>query len=97
MATYIVLINYTQQGIGNIKESPNRVDAGRELARTYGAEITDLYLTMGEYDLIAKVEAPSDDAMAKFALALGSRGNTRTKTLRAFTEQEFRDIIAALP
>ncbi len=85
MAKHIMLINYTQKGIANIKESPNRAEAARGLARECGAEMTDLYLTMGEYDLVAIVEAPSDDAVAKFALALGSLGNVRTKTLKAFS------------
>ncbi len=97
MAKHIMLINYTQQGIANIKDSPNRAEAARGLARECGAEMTDLYLTMGEYDLVAIVEAPSDDAVAKFALAVGSLGNVRTKTLRAFTEDEFREIVQSLP
>ena len=97
MAKHIMLINYTQQGIANIKDSPNRAEAARGLARECGAEMTDLYLTMGEYDLVAIVEAPSDDAVAKFALALGSLGNVRTKTLKAFTEDQFREIVQSLP
>ncbi len=97
MAKYIMLINYTQQGIANIKESPNRAEAARGLARDCGAEMTDLYLTMGEYDLVAIVEAPSDDAVAKFALAIGSIGNVRSKTLKAFTEDQFREIVQSLP
>ena len=67
------------------------------MARECGAEMTDLYLTMGEYDLVAIVEAPSDDAVAKFALALGSLGNVRTKTLKAFSEDQFREIVQSLP
>ncbi len=97
MAKHIMLINYTQQGIANIKDSPNRAEAARGLARECGAEMTDLYLTMGEYDLVAIVEAPSDDAVAKFALALGSLGNVRSKTLKAFTEDQFREIVQSLP
>ena len=97
MAKHIMLINYTQQGIANIKDSPNRAEAARGLARECGAEMTDLYLTMGEYDLVAIVEAPSDDAVAKFALALGSLGNVRTKTLKAFSEDQFREIVQSLP
>ncbi len=97
MAKYIMLLNYTQQGIANIKESANRAEAARGLARDCGAEMTDLYLTMGEYDLVAIVEAPSDDAVAKFALAIGSIGNVRSKTLKAFTEDQFREILQSLP
>ena len=97
MAKYIMLLNYTQKGIANIKESPNRAEAARGLARACGAEMTDLYLTMGEYDLVAIVEAPNDDAVAKFALAVGSLGNVRTKTLKAFSEDQFREIVQVLP
>ncbi len=97
MAKYIMLLNYTQQGIANIKESPNRAEAARGLARECGAELTDLYLTMGEHDLVAIVEAPNADAVAKFALAVGSLGNVRSKTLKAFSEDQFREIVQALP
>ncbi len=97
MSTYILLVNYTDQGIRNIKDSPKRADAARELAKTFGAEMKDVYLTMGGYDLVITMEAPSDDAMAKFALAVGSTGNVRSTTLKAFTEKEYRGIVADLP
>ena len=97
MSTYIMLINYTDQGIRNIKDSPTRADAARELARTCGAEMKDLYLTMGGYDLVVTVDAPNDATMARFALAVGSAGNVRSTTLKAFTEEEYRGIIEALP
>ncbi|MDH3790450.1 MAG: GYD domain-containing protein [Chromatiales bacterium] len=97
MSTYIMLINYTEQGIRNIKSSPKRADAARFLAKSCGAEMKDLYLTMGMYDLVATVEAPNDEAVAKFALAIGSIGNVRSTTLKAFTEQEYRNIIETLP
>ncbi len=97
MATYISLINYTDQGIRNIKESPKRVDAARELLKKVGGELRQLYLTMGAYDLVAVVEAPSDEVMASFVLALGSAGNVRTTTLKAFPEADYRRIVVALP
>jgi uncharacterized protein with GYD domain len=97
MAKYIVLINYTQQGISKVKESPHRAEAARALARECGAEMKDIYLTLGDTDLVAHVEADSDEAMARFALAIGSQGNVRSKTLRAFTEDEFREIVQSLP
>ncbi len=97
MSVYIMLMNYTEQGIGNMKGSPKRADAARFLAKSCGAELKDLYLTMGEYDLIGIVEAEKDDAVAKFALALGSIGNVRSTTLKAFTEQEYRNIVETLP
>jgi uncharacterized protein with GYD domain len=97
MAKYIVLINYTQQGISKVKDSPHRAEAARALARECGAEMKDIYLTLGDTDLVAHVEADSDEAMARFALAIGSQGNVRSKTLRAFTEDEFREIVQSLP
>lgn len=97
MATFIGLINYTDQGIANIKDSPKRLDAARETARQFGAELKDVYLTMGAYDLVTILEAPDDEAATKFLLAVSSRGSVRTTTLRAFTETEYRAIVAALP
>jgi uncharacterized protein with GYD domain len=97
MSTYIMLIKYTDQGIRNVKSSPKRADAARFLAKSCGAELKDLYLTLGTYDLVATVEALKDEAVAKFSLALDSIGNVRTVTMKAFTEQEYRNIIETLP
>ncbi|HEX9687226.1 MAG TPA: GYD domain-containing protein [Burkholderiales bacterium] len=96
MSTFILLLNYTDQGIRNIKESPKRVDAARALARKHGAELKDFYLTMGTHDVVTIVEAPSDEAVAKFVLATGALGNVRTTTLKAFSEADFRKIVGAL-
>ena len=97
MATYIILINFTEQGIRNIKDSPSRLDAARHAMKDMGGELKDTYLTIGAHDLVAVVEAPSDEVLAKFALTIGSQGNIRTTTLRAFTEAEYRGIIQSLP
>ena len=97
MATYISLLRFTQQGIKSIKDSPGRVDAARKAYQAQGANLKAIYLTMGQYDLVTISEAPSDETVAKLTLALGSLGNIQTETLRAFTEDEYRKIIAALP
>ncbi len=97
MATYIMLLRFTQQGIQNIKESPARVEAAKKLCQSMGAEMKASYLVMGQYDAVLVVEAPDDETIAKIGLAGGSLGNVRTETLRAFTEHEYRQIIAALP
>lgn len=97
MATYVILINYTDQGIRNIKESPKRLDAAKKMLKSMGGEIKDFYLTMGSYDIAIVAEAQSDEVIAKFALASGSLGNVRTTTLKAFPEAEYRKIITALP
>jgi len=96
MSTYILLLNYTDQGIRTIKDSPKRVNAARELARKYGAELKVFYLTMGAYDVVSVVEAPSDEAAAQFVLALGSLGNVRSTTLKAFSETEYQKIVGGL-
>ncbi len=97
MATYIILFRFTQQGIKNIKESPDRVDAAKQTFRAMGAEVKEFYSVMGKYDTVFVVEAPEDETIAKLTLAIGSLGNVRTETLRAFTEDEYRKIIADLP
>jgi uncharacterized protein with GYD domain len=97
MATYISLIRFTQQGISSIKDAPARLDAGKETLKSFGSELKAFYLTMGRYDIVTISEAPDDAAAAKVALAVGSAGNVTTETLRAFTEDEYREIVAALP
>ena len=97
MPTYIILINFTDQGVRNVKESPKRLDAAKKLLKSMGGEFKQFYLTMGAYDLATIVEAPNDEAIAKFALVVGSLGNIRTTTLKAFPEDEYRKIVAALP
>ena len=97
MATYIVLFQYTEQGAHNIKESPARIDAARKAFQAMGAELKAWFLTMGQYDGVVIAEAPDDETVAKLALATGALGNIRTETLRAFTEDEFRKIVAGLP
>jgi uncharacterized protein with GYD domain len=97
MATYISLIKFTQQGLVTIKEGPGRLDQGRETLKAFGSELRAFYLTMGRYDVVAISEAPDDASAAKVALAIGSAGNVATETLRAFTEAEYREIVAALP
>lgn len=97
MPTYITLIKFTQDGMRDIKESPSRLDAGKQLAKSLGGDIKEFFLTTGRYDAIAISEGPDDEAAAKMALILGSMGSIRTETLRAFTEDEYRKIIASLP
>ena len=97
MPTYISLINYTDQGIRNVKESPKRLDAAKKMLNEMGGELKEFYLTLGTYDIITVVEAPNDEVVVKFVLTLGSAGNVRTTTVKAFPEAEYRKIIGALP
>lgn len=97
MPTYITLVNYTQKGIENVKESPERLEGAKEAFRGMGAELKEFYLVMGRYDIILVTEAPNDETVAKIALALGSLGNVRTESFRAFKEDEYRKIVSSLP
>lgn len=96
MPTYISLLSWTQQGVAKVKDSPKRLDAGRKAFKKLGVEIKDTYLTMGRYDLVCIIEAPDDAAMAQALLTLGSQGNVQTETLKAWTEDEFRQITKSL-
>ncbi len=95
MATYICLMSWTQQGIAKVKNSPSRLDAGRKAFKKLGVEIRDIYLTMGRYDLIAVIEG-EDDAVARALLSLGSQGNIKTETLRAWNEADYRKITTSV-
>ena len=97
MATYISLINYTDQGVRNIKDGPKRLDTAKKMLKDMGGELKAFYLTMGGYDIVTIAEAPSDETVAKFVLMLGSAGNVRTTTLKAFTEAEYRKLVSSLP
>jgi uncharacterized protein with GYD domain len=96
MAKYILLVNWTEQGVKNVKDSPKRLDAARKLAETAGAKLGDFYMTMGGYDMVAHVDAPDDATVARFVLHLAGAGNVRTQTLKAFSEDEYRKILGAL-
>jgi uncharacterized protein with GYD domain len=97
MPTYISLIKYTQQGVENMKDSPARLEEAKQAFRAMGGELKAFYLTMGQYDAVVVSEGPDDETATKLAIAIGARGAIRTETLRAFTEDEYREIIASLP
>ncbi len=96
MPTYINLVSWTDQGIRNINEAPQRIDAFRKTVEAAGGKLTGFYVTMGKYDIVTIVDAPSDEAIAKIALNTGNKGSVRTETMKAFTEQEFRNILSRL-
>lgn len=97
MPTYVALVNWTDQGIRTVKDSPKRLDALKQLLKNNGAEMKASYLTFGPYDFVAVIDAPSDDVFARLVLTLASQGNVRTTTLKAFDEEEYRKIIGSLP
>ncbi len=96
MPTYIVLANFTDQGIRNVKDSPKREEAFRKLCEKAGVQVKDAYRTMGRYDVAAIVDAPDDVTMNAILYSLGSLGNVRTETLRAFTRQETDAALAKM-
>ncbi len=96
MATYIMLIKWTQKGIENVKDSPNRLDMAKKAFQAAGSKLKEFYLVIGRYDMIVIAEAPDRETVAKLALSIGSAGAIRTETLQAFTEEEYRKIIADL-
>ena len=93
MGTFIALLDYTDQGIRNIKESPHRADQFNEMAEKAGARVVSQYWTIGSHDGVLILEAPSDEVTASLLLALGSTGNVRTTTLRAYEWAEAQDLI----
>ncbi len=96
MTIYIMLANWTEQGIRAIKESPRRLDKAKQALQDMGGEFTSVFMTMGDYDLIVVYEAPDDAVAARFTLQVGQLGNIRTRTLKAFPESAYREIIASL-
>jgi uncharacterized protein with GYD domain len=96
MPAYVMLANWTDQGARQVKDSPKRVDTARKALAEMGGEFKSLYMTMGDYDLIVIYEAPDDAVAARFTLLLGQMGSVRTRTLKAFPEAAFREIINSL-
>ena len=95
MPHYFVLGNWTDQGVRNLRESPKRIDAAKELASKLGGRF-EVYLTMGQYDFVGVGELPNDEAVMQLALQIGSQGNVRTTTLKAWTQGEATKVIAKL-
>jgi uncharacterized protein with GYD domain len=96
MATYIVLGNFTDQGIRNVKDTIKRADAVKAAAEKAGIKMKDIMWTLGAYDMVVTFEAPDDAALTAFALAVGSQGNVRTQSMRAFDRNEMSAIIARM-
>ena len=88
--------NYTDEGIRNIKDSPNRLAAVRQAVNDAGGRLIFFYLTMGQYDFASLVEVPNDEVAATLLLKVGGQGNVRTTTLKAFTEDEYQSIVDSL-
>jgi len=96
MATFISLVNYTDQGIRSVKDSPNRYAAFKTAAEQMGVEVKGIYWTVGHYDAVLIVEG-ADEAVTSVLLQLGSLGNVRTQTLRAYSVDEMTKLVGHMP
>ena len=96
MATYISLMNFTDQGVRNVKDTTKRAEAAKKAAKKFGVTMTQVLWTLGQYDLVCILEAKDDASVTAFGLSLGSAGNIRTQTLRAFSRDEMDGILGKL-
>jgi uncharacterized protein with GYD domain len=96
MANFICLLQFTDQGIRNIKDTTKRAEAAAAQAEKMGAKVTQAFWTMGAYDVILVLEAPDDETASAFAAKLGSLGHVKTQTMRAFGRQEIEKILAKI-
>jgi uncharacterized protein with GYD domain len=97
MPTYILLANLTDQAIKTIKIAPKRINKAIKNFEEMGGKLIGFYTTLGEYDYVGIGELPNDETALTLALAMGSQGNVRTTTLKAFTKEEFAEIVKKLP
>ncbi len=97
MPTYVSLMKWTEQGIRNVKKTTKRAKEFEDLAAKYNVKVREIHWTMGRYDVVVVKEAPDDETVSRLALALGTRGNVKTETLRAYSAQEMNQILKGLP
>jgi uncharacterized protein with GYD domain len=97
MPTFISMLSWTDQGIRSLKDTPKRVQAAREMGKKFGVEIKQVFLTSGDFDILAVLEAPHYDNVAKHAMAAGLQGNVRSRTVRAWPEADMLKLISELP
>ena len=96
MPTYVMLANWTEQGIRTIDDGPKRVDIARKSLEDMGGRFLSVFMTMGVHDVVITYDAPDDAVEARFCLLLGKQGNVRTHSLKAFPEEAFRQIVNSL-
>ena len=97
MPTYVILMNLTEQGIKDIKNAPARIEGAAKSLEAAGGKLLAFYMVMGSYDYVVIAEGPSDEAAVVQLLGLGMAGNVKTTTLKAFTKEEFTEILKMLP
>src|SRR5215470_16070504 len=96
MATYVVLANFTDQGIRTAKDSPKRAEAFKQMAKTFDVTVKDIFWTQGRYDIVVVTEAPDELTATALNLSLSALGNIRTESLRAFSADEMAKIVAKM-
>ena len=96
MPAYVALINWTNQGIRNVRDTLQRADRADQLGQKYGVRMEHLYWTVGPYDLVGILEAPDEESVSAFALELSASGSVRTNLLRAYEREEMSSIIERL-
>ncbi len=96
MPTYVMLANWTDQGLRAIAEGPRRMDAAKKMLEDMGGQVRNLYMTMGQFDLVGIYDAPDDAIAARYSLLLGQLGNVRIMSLKAFPEEAYRQIVNSL-
>ena len=96
MATYVILANFTDQGIRNVKDTVKRADVFKEMAKKKDVKVRDMYWTLGAHDVVAIIDAPNDEAITGLGLTLGMQGNVRTQTLRAYSASEIGKILGGV-
>lgn len=96
MATYIVLTSFTDQGVRTVKDTAKRADGVKEMAKKFGVTVKEFYWTLGSYDVVGIFEAPDDASMTALGMTIGSGGNVRTQTMRAFSREEMNGVLAKL-
>ncbi len=96
MPGYVALAKFTQQGLSSIKDGPKQRDQLKAMAEKMGIHVVGVWVTMGEYDIVAVFDAPNDQTMATFLLESARAGGTTTQTMRAFSEEEFAQVVSRL-
>ena len=96
MPLYIALVDYTDRGMGAVRQSPSRLDAAKAMLAEMGGRFQAMYMVMGAHDLVFVYEASDDAVAARFTLQLGMLGNVRSTTMKAFPEAAYREIVASL-
>ncbi|MPZ50391.1 MAG: GYD domain-containing protein [Dehalococcoidia bacterium] len=97
MATYVALLKFTDSGVKNVREAPKDLDNARQAFEAAGGGIQQYYLTLGEYDAVAVITAPDDEAYTRTMLMIASRGHLSSVTLKTLSESQFRSVISGLP